>query len=158
VEAKKVPPLSSSLIIVKLLDIVQGNASRNTRSTKHFQAIYSLEKQTCREDRQIPGIFVSHLSPKEHAQCTVKCFLNGLETDALCDTGAQSSINSHGWLRQCLPGCDIRDIVEFLGMDGSSKERSTRPVANQSTMHVIYIHTYHIQGVHVRERICQSET
>ena len=88
VVAKRVPPLSSNAVIVKL--------------------------------------FVSHLSPQEHAQvvrlvgrkCIVKCLLNGLETDALWDTGAQVSIISHSWLNQCLPGCDIRDIAELLGMDG----------------------------------------
>ena len=47
----------------------------------------------------------------------VKCFLNGLETDALWDTGAQMSISSHSWLKQCIPGCEIRDIAELLGMD-----------------------------------------
>ena len=69
---------------------------------------------------------MSHLSPQEHARvarlvgrkCTVKCLFNGLETDALWDTGAQVSIISHSWLKQCLPGCDIRDIAELLGMDG----------------------------------------
>ena len=44
----------------------------------------------------------------------VKCLLNGLETDALWDTGAIS----HSWLNQSLSGCDIRDIAELLGMDG----------------------------------------
>ena len=84
------------------------------------QAISSLE------ERENTGVFVSHLSPQEHAQvvhlvgreCIVKCLLNGLETDALWDTGAQVSIISHSWLNQCLPGCDIRDIAELLGMDG----------------------------------------
>ena len=69
---------------------------------------------------------MSHSSPQQHAQvvrlvgrkCIVKCLLNGLETDALWDTGAQVSIISHSWLNQCLPGCDIRDIAELLGMDG----------------------------------------
>ena len=51
-------------------------------------------------------------------KCIVKCLLNGPETDALWDTGAQVSIISHNWLKQCLPGCDIRDIAELLGMDG----------------------------------------
>ena len=51
-------------------------------------------------------------------KCIVKCLLNGLETDALWDTGAQVSIISHSWLKQCLPGCGIRDIAELLGMDG----------------------------------------
>jgi len=69
---------------------------------------------------------VSHLSSQEHARvvdlvgrkCNVKCLLKGLETDALWDTGAQVSIISHSWLKQCLPGCDIQDIAELLGMDG----------------------------------------
>ena len=28
------------------------------------------------------------------------------------------SIISHSWLKQCLPGCNIQDIAELLGMDG----------------------------------------
>ena len=28
------------------------------------------------------------------------------------------SIISHGWLKQCLPGCDILDMAELVGMDG----------------------------------------
>ena len=51
-------------------------------------------------------------------KCNVKCVLNGVETDALWDTGAQVSIISRGWLKRCLPGCDIRDVTELLGMDG----------------------------------------
>ena len=43
---------------------------------------------------------MSHLSPQEHAQvsrlvgkkCSVKCLLNGIETEALWDMGAQVSI------------------------------------------------------------------
>ena len=76
------------------------------------QAISSLEERKCREERENTSVFVSHLSPQQHAQvvrlvgriCIVKCLLNGLETDALWDTGAQVSIISHSWLNQCLPG------------------------------------------------------
>ena len=39
-------------------------------------------------------------------KCIVKCLLNGLEADALLVS------------KQCLPGCEIRDIAELLGMDG----------------------------------------
>ena len=54
----------------------------------------------CREERENAGVFVSHLSPQQHAQivrlvgrkCIVTCSLKGLETDALWDTGAQVSI------------------------------------------------------------------
>ena len=91
-----------------------------------WQAISSLEERKSREEREKTGVFASHLSPQEHARvvrlvgrkCTLKCLLNGLETDALWDTGAQVSIISLSWLKQCLPGCDIRDIAELLGMDG----------------------------------------
>ena len=85
-----------------------------------------MEERKYREDREKTGVFVSHLSPQEHSQvvrlvgrkCTVKCLLNGVETDALWDTGAQVSIISRSWLKRCLPGCDIRDMTELLGMDG----------------------------------------
>ena len=85
-----------------------------------------MEERKCREDREKTGAFVSHLSPQEHAQvvrlvgrkCTVKCVLNGVETDNLWDTGAQVSITSRGWLKRCLSGCDIRDMMELLRMDG----------------------------------------
>ena len=39
----------------------------------------------------------------------------GLETDVLWDTGAQVSIISHSWLKQCLP-CDI--WAKFLSING----------------------------------------
>ncbi|KAL9967536.1 hypothetical protein ACROYT_G025783 [Oculina patagonica] len=63
---------------------------------------------------------------REHAQgvclvgrkCSVKCLLNGVETEAIWDTGAQVSIVSRSWLRRCLPGCNIQNIAELLGMDG----------------------------------------
>ena len=84
-----------------------------------------MEERKCREERVNAGVFVSHLSPQEHAQvvrllgskCIVKCLLNGLETDALWYTGAQVSMISHSWLKQCLPGCNIRDIAGLLGID-----------------------------------------
>ena len=52
-----------------------------------------------------------------------KCLLHGLETDALWDTGAQVSIISHSWLNQCLPGCDI---AELLGMDALKLKTANR--------------------------------
>ena len=79
-----------------------------------------MEERKCREERENIVVFASQLSPQEHAQvirlvgrkCIVKCLLNGLETDALWDTGA------HSWLKQCTPGCEIGDIAELLGMGG----------------------------------------
>ena len=85
-----------------------------------------MEERKCREERENIGVFASQLSPQEHAQvirlvarkCIVKCLLNGLETDALWDTGAQVWISLHSRLKQCTQGCEIRDIAELLGMDG----------------------------------------
>ena len=85
-----------------------------------------MEERKCREDREKASVFVSHLSPQEHAQvvrlvgrkCTVKCVLNGVEADALWDTGAQVSIISRSWLKRCLSGCGIRNMTELSGMDG----------------------------------------
>ena len=96
VEAKRVPPLSSNAVIVKLLNTVQRNVNRNTGDNiRHGQSISSLEERKCREERENTGVFVTQLSPQEHAQvvclvgrkCIVKCLLNGLETDSLWDTG-----------------------------------------------------------------------
>ena len=45
VEAKRVPPLSSSAVIVKLSDIVQENVNRNTGDNiRHFARPYPLWK------------------------------------------------------------------------------------------------------------------
>ena len=132
VEAKRVPLLSSSVVIVKLSDIVQGNVSRNTGDNiRHFARPYPSWKS---ESAEKTGVFVSHLLPQEHAQvvglvgrkCTVKCVLNGFETDALWDTGAQVSITLRSWLKRCLPGCDIRDMTELLGMDGLDLKAANR--------------------------------
>ena len=46
----------------------------------------------------------------------MKCLLHGKETEALWDTGAQVSIISRNWVRRNLPGYDVRDISELLGM------------------------------------------
>ena len=90
------------------------------------QAIAWLTNRKHRADRVNDGVYVSHLSPKEHAKlvqlvgqkCTVTCLLDGVLTEALWDTGAQVSILSHCWVKQHLPGNEVRDIGELLGRDG----------------------------------------
>ena len=58
VETKRVPPLSSSVVIVKLSDIVQGNVNRNTGDNiRHFGRPYRLWKSESAEKterRQVP--------------------------------------------------------------------------------------------------------
>ena len=45
VEAKRVPPLSSNAVIIKLLNIVQGNVNRSTGDNiRHFARPYFLWK------------------------------------------------------------------------------------------------------------------
>jgi hypothetical protein len=63
------------------------------------------------------------LLPKEGAtvarlvgkKCTVKCLLNGVESTALWDTGAQVSIVSHDWLLKNLPKAELRTVESLLG-------------------------------------------
>ena len=48
----------------------------------------------------------------------MKCLLNGVEKEALWDTGAQVTIIPYSWMRRYSPGTDVRDIAKLLGMDG----------------------------------------
>ena len=68
VETKRVPPLSSNVVIVKLSDIVKGNVNRNTGdSIRHFARPYLLWKSESaekterrqREDRCLCKPFVT---------------------------------------------------------------------------------------------------
>lgn len=50
VEAKRVPPLLNSAVVVKLSDIVQGNVKRNTGDIiRHFARPYPLWKSESTE-------------------------------------------------------------------------------------------------------------
>ena len=68
-------------------------------------------------------VFVSHLTPKQHAdvarlfdrKCSVNCCLNDIKVTALWDTGAQVSIITEHVLKQQLLNLKIRDINELLG-------------------------------------------
>ena len=67
-------------------------------------------------------MFCSNLTQQNHARlvklvgekCTVKCRLNGKETEALWDTGAHVSIIPQWYLSEHLPGLHLRDISELL--------------------------------------------
>ena len=53
VEAKRVPPLSSSVVILKLSAIVQGNVNRNTGDNiRHFARPYPLWKSENAEKKE----------------------------------------------------------------------------------------------------------
>jgi hypothetical protein len=69
------------------------------------------------------GTYVCNLSSKEGAtvarlvgkKCIVKCFLNGVESTALWDTGLQVSIVSHDWVLKNLPKAELRTVESLLG-------------------------------------------
>jgi len=53
VEAKRIPPLSSNAVIVKLLNIFQGNVNRNTADKiRHFARPYPLWKSESVEETE----------------------------------------------------------------------------------------------------------
>ena len=66
--------------------------------------------------------YVSHLTPKQTSKvaklvgkrCLISCKLNGKETDALFDTGAQVSIVSQFWLENNFPKTKLQNISEIL--------------------------------------------
>ena len=70
------------------------------------------------------GVYLSHLSPKEHTtvvqlvgrKCMVNCELNGQGTEALWDTGAQVSIISWDWVRNNLRECTVQPVEKLLGV------------------------------------------
>ena len=71
-----------------------------------------------------PSVFVSHITPKQHAavarlvgrKCSVNCRLNDIKMTALWDTGAQVSVITEHFLKQQLPDSKIRDIDELPGV------------------------------------------
>ena len=83
-----------------------------------------LNQQKLRENFNNDGVYACHLSPREDAaitglvgkKCTVQCSLNGVETTALWDTGAQVSIVSSEWIREHLPSAKIRGVEDLLGI------------------------------------------
>ena len=70
------------------------------------------------------GVYLSHLSPKEHTtvvqlvgrKCMVNCELNGQGTEALWDTGAQVSIISWDWVQNNLRECTVQPVEKLLGV------------------------------------------
>ena len=66
---------------------------------------------------------MSHLTPKQYdvvaklvgEKCQIHCVIDGVETNALWDTGSQVSILPRGWLKKNCPSISVRDIEELLG-------------------------------------------
>lgn len=89
---------------------------------KLCDAIVYLETTHQTEDFN-EGVYIAHLTPKERdtlcnlvgRKCTVRCLLDGIETEALWDTGAQVSVISADFHSRYLSSVEIRPIAELLG-------------------------------------------
>ena len=84
----------------------------------------------------------SSLTPKQKLKlvklvgqkCTINCSLDGVQTEALWDTGAEVTVVGKQWLQENFPEIEIKDVAGILGQDLFLK------VANNSTMeHMGYV-------------------
>ena len=65
----------------------------------------------------------SNLTPKEEIKliklvgqkCIVNCYLDGVESKVLWDTGAEVALISQIWLDENFPEQEIKDVSELLG-------------------------------------------
>ena len=88
------------------------------------KAISHLTGQVTAANGGNEGVYLSHMSPKEHTtvvqlvgrKCMVNCELNGQETEALWDTGAQVSIISWDWVQNNLQECTVQPVEKLLGV------------------------------------------
>lgn len=55
-------------------------------------------------------------------RCMVSCFINGVKTDVLWDTGAQVSLIPHNWVKENLSGVQLKPISDI--MDGNFQLRA----------------------------------
>ena len=98
---------------------------------KHWQnhkvlckAIFRLTEQANSNRNIDKGVYLSHLTPKEHTtvvqlvgrRCIVNCKLNGQHAEILWDTGAQVSILPLEWVQQNLPECELQPVEKLLGV------------------------------------------
>ena len=85
-------------------------------------AIMRLSAVDQSQDRQ-EGVYVSHLTPKERVtlgnlvgrKCTIECLLDGVQTEALWDTGAQVSVLSKDFLTEHFPARKEQPLTDLLG-------------------------------------------
>ena len=86
---------------------------------------HEIEQKTPKTNYTSSGIFVSHLTPKQHAKvislvgrrCAIKARLNEKVVQILWDTGAQVSMISTSFIREHFPNLLIRDVGDLLDGD-----------------------------------------
>lgn len=105
----------------------QLNESRDTQAILR-ESIHQLEERL-RAEGAGPGeslagsVYVSHISPRHHSQllrligkkCMVNCYLDGVKTQALWDTGSQVCLISEVWRKKYIPKVRVRATEELLG-------------------------------------------
>ena len=92
------------------------------------QSIQFLDKQEPASkirlgDSKDEMMFRSHLTPTEHQKvakltgekCEFNCLLDGIDTKALLDSGAQVSVLSKSFLAEQFPNIEVRSVKELLG-------------------------------------------
>jgi len=101
-----------------------GNTSELLcRTINHMVQQENVQQHSADLDRLEGSIYAAHLSPKRRAQllsligkkCTVNCFLDGVPTQALWDTGSQVCLINDKWRKEHLPHTKVRDTEEILG-------------------------------------------
>ncbi len=89
----------------------------------HLVQPENVQQHSASADRLEGSIYAAHLSPKRKAQllnligkkCTVNCFLDGVPTQVLWDTGSQVCLINEKWRKKYLPHTKVRDTEEILG-------------------------------------------
>ena len=121
-ERYSLTPVFNNVSNVKLSGIVLKHV--NTDIGEKCKAISHLTGQVNAANGGNEGVYLSHLSPKEHTtvvqlvgrKCMVNCTLNGQQTEALWDTGAQVSIISRDWVQNNLQECTVQPVEKLFGV------------------------------------------
>ncbi|XP_039866235.1 uncharacterized protein LOC120720578 [Simochromis diagramma] len=82
-------------------------------------------EQSGKAKETVGATYASHLSLRCQAKlraligkkCMVDCFFEGVETQALWDTGSQVTIINENWRKSCFPHIQLRSTSELLGED-----------------------------------------
>lgn len=98
-----------------------GNTSELLcNKTSHPVRPEKVQQHFASADRLEGSIYAAHLSPKRKAQllnligkkCTINCFLDGVPTQVLWDTGSQVCLINEKWHKEYLPHTKVRDTEE----------------------------------------------
>ena len=127
-----------------------------------------LDEQKLRENfSNNDGVYACHLTPREDLaitwlvgkRCTVQCSLNGMNTTALWDTGAQVSIVYNDRSCDNSPNAKIQGIEELLGvnnLDLKAVNGTALPYSGWTEIDFSLIGTSHDYGLKVPFLVCKD--